>query len=103
MYEDSLKIGNRFVSSSVCFLSEMVTVTELGLPAVTEDGSTFPRDTTKVSAFASRSTFVVIIAVPDIVLPEIVMLVSDPWSPSSDVAAFTITGIFIVLDSVMER
>ena len=84
--------------------SQILTCTELGLPAVTEDGSV-PSDTVKVSSSSSASWFVETGPVPVVWPAAIEMEASVPTSPDSavfGVVVETVTGIVTGLESALE-
>ena len=84
--------------------SEIVTCTEFGLPAATDNGRA-PRATVKVSSSSSPSWFVMIVPVP-VVWPEAtVMEVGVPTSPDSAVFepdVETESGIVTALESALD-
>ena len=86
--------------------SLIVTCTEFGLPAVTDDGGREPRDTVKVSSSPSVSWVVVIVPVP-VVWPELMLIeASVPTSPDSAVFepdVETVTGMVTLLESALDR
>ena len=82
--------------------SRIVTSTDDGRPAVTSGGSA-PSDTVKVSSFASASSTVEIVPVPDVRPPPIVMLANDPKSPDSAVPALSVSGIVTLFDNASDN
>ena len=76
----------------------MVTVTDDGLPARTDDGSA-PKDTVNVSSSSSASCAVVTSPVPVVEPLLIVMPESEPKSPDSAVPAVSVSGIVTLLPS----
>ncbi|MCY3594323.1 MAG: hypothetical protein OXH01_03685 [Bacteroidetes bacterium] len=82
-------------------VSRIVTSTELGLPAVNDDGRLLSA-TVNVSSSASVSSVVEIVPVPLVAPAPIVMEESEPKSPTSAVPAVCMSGIVTSLDSAAD-
>ena len=95
---DTVGVGGVVPPSS----SRILTVTEDGLPARTDEGR-LPSATVNVSSSVSASSLVVIVPVPVAEPPAIVMLASAPKSPDSAVPAVTATGIVTAFDSAADN